>query len=282
MRGRSGLSIRHSHLVPASLGQCHQHDQIELSYLAKGRLTYCIADCQVLLPARTIAVFWAGFAHRITSMATARDFYWLHLPLEMFLEWRLPDRFRRAVLSGQVVMDAAPSRHPIDLALFRTWLKDLAPGSEDKRRPWVLLELEARLGRLADSNETLDTQPPASCTTLGSAQASSVARLAQYASEHYAERWRWQDAARCSGLSPHVARRCFAAVYGMTLHQYLLRLRIARAKQLLATADTKIVDVALESGFPTLSNFYRSFETETHRTPSAYRKSRNEGSAGSP
>lgn len=271
IHGRFGLSAGYSNLVPASFRKSHQHVGIELNYLGSGRLTHRIAEREMIVPACTLAVFWAGFPHQVTQAADAREFYWLNLPLELFLAWRLPERFRQTVLAGEVVVDLEPTRRPLDRSLFQSWSKDLSAGSGNGRQ-WALLEIEARLGRLADSMMNRESTPSSESPGLGTAQACSVARLAQFVTEHYAERWRWQDAAQNAGLSPQLARRCFERLYGMTLHQYVLRLRLARAKQLLATADIKIVDVALESGFPTLSNFYRLFEAETKRTPSAFRK----------
>jgi AraC-like DNA-binding protein len=272
MHHRLGLSVGYSAAVPACFLEPHQHDEIELNYLGAGHLKHRIGESEWILPSRALAVFWAGFPHHVTEVADARDLYWLHIPLESFLAWRLPQGFRRRLLAGEVVVDRECSRRSLDLALFRSWSKDLA-GHSGSGRQWALLELEARLGRLAESAGGPDVANSMRCGGLGSARASSVARLAQFVSEHYTERWRWQEAAQSAGLSPCYARRCFEGAYGMTLHQYVLRLRLARAKQLLATADTKIVDVALESGFPTLSNFYRMFQAETRRTPSAYRKS---------
>ncbi len=270
MHGRFGLSVGHANLVPASFREAHQHDEIELNYLGSGRFTQRIADREVILPARSLAVFWAGFPHQVTQAAEAREFYWLHLPLEFFLEWRLPEAFRRKVLGGAVVMDLESTRRPLDSALFQSWSEDLAAGSGNGRR-WALLEIEARLGRLAESIDP-ESAPSSASPGLGTARANGVARLVRFVTEHYAERWRWQDAAQSAGLSPQLAQRSFENLYGMTLHQYVIRLRLARAKQLLTTADIKIVDVALESGFPTLSNFYRLFEADTRQTPSAYRK----------
>ena len=103
-------------------------------------------------------------------------------------------------------------------------------------------------------------------------EAGAAAFLARYLAERYTEPVRWEVAARVAGLSSATARRCFLQCYGMTLHQYLLHLRMARARQLLAHSDAKIIDIALEAGFPTLSNFYRTFEAVVGQTPSAYRK----------
>jgi AraC-like DNA-binding protein len=47
---------------------------------------------------------------------------------------------------------------------------------------------------------------------------------------------------------------------------------VARAKQLITNDKAKIIDIAMETGFPSLSNFYRIFEAMVGMTPSAYRR----------
>ncbi len=48
--------------------------------------------------------------------------------------------------------------------------------------------------------------------------------------------------------------------------------RIAHAQRLLATTDAKVIDVANESGFPSLSRFYAAFRSVCGQTPNAFRQ----------
>jgi AraC-like DNA-binding protein len=77
--------------------------------------------------------------------------------------------------------------------------------------------------------------------------------------------------ARRARLSPYHFLRVFQSVTGVTPHQYLLRLRLQRAAARLRTEDTKVVDIALESGFGDLSNFIRTFRSEFGASPRAWR-----------
>ena len=70
---------------------------------------------------------------------------------------------------------------------------------------------------------------------------------------------RLADAARLAGLSPFHFLRVFAAVVGVTPHQYVMRLRLARAAKLLCDGTLRVTDVALEAGFADLSHFVRTF-----------------------
>lgn len=267
-----GLSIGLGHSSPDSTGRLHQHDEVEVGYLQKGALTYQFAEAEVTLRGNSWTVFWAGFPHKIMNGSLAQGFYWLTVPLELVLQWRLPEPFLRALMSGQVLTIPEPGRRTLDQALWHSWYQDLQPGTGASTR-WTLLEIESRLGRLAEATASIPSESPRPQTVaLPGARAGSVARFAACLSQHYAEPFAWKDAAKEAGLSAEMARRRFCECYGMTLHQYLVSLRLARAKQLLATADLKVIDVALASGFATLSNFYRAFEAMVGQTPSAYRR----------
>jgi AraC-like DNA-binding protein len=89
---------------------------------------------------------------------------------------------------------------------------------------------------------------------------------------HVAEDVSLEDAARAAGLSPFHFLRIFSAVVGATPHQYLLRLRLARAAQLLTEEERPITDVAFDCGFADLSNFVRTFRRAAGVSPREFRK----------
>lgn len=65
--------------------------------------------------------------------------------------------------------------------------------------------------------------------------------------------------------------RAFKQSTGVTPHQYVLALRIARARSLLADPSLSIADVALRCGFAGQSNFTTAFRRVTGTTPGAHR-----------
>ena len=78
-------------------------------------------------------------------------------------------------------------------------------------------------------------------------------------------------AKRC-GLSPYHYLRLFAAVLGVTPHQYVIRCRLRHAARLLVDEDRSITDIALDVGFSDLSNFVRSFGRAAGTSPRGYRR----------
>jgi len=78
--------------------------------------------------------------------------------------------------------------------------------------------------------------------------------------------------AAAAGLSPFAYLRTFEYLTGATPHQLLLRARLRRAAVRLETEASKVIDVALSSGFGDVSNFNKAFRAEFGATPTAYRR----------
>jgi AraC family transcriptional regulator len=79
------------------------------------------------------------------------------------------------------------------------------------------------------------------------------------------------ELAGVAGMSTFHFAREFKKSTGTTPHQYLLKLRIQRAKELLSESEMPLVDVGFQSGFSHQSHFTRLFRKLTGTTPLTYR-----------
>lgn len=77
--------------------------------------------------------------------------------------------------------------------------------------------------------------------------------------------------AREAGLTPQTFSRSFAKTAGTTVHQYVLRRRVERARHLLSSTDLPIVEIALQTGFASQSHLSTAFKRLTGVTPGHYR-----------
>jgi AraC-like DNA-binding protein len=77
--------------------------------------------------------------------------------------------------------------------------------------------------------------------------------------------------AKLARLSPYHFLRTFESLTGTTPHQYLMRVRLRCAAFRLRTEPSRILDIALDSGFGDVSNFNRAFRAEFGVTPRVYR-----------
>jgi AraC-like DNA-binding protein len=64
----------------------------------------------------------------------------------------------------------------------------------------------------------------------------------------------------------------FKKALGITLIDCVTQHRVSHAQRLLATTDEKIIEVALNSGFTSLSRFHEAFKRACGCTPKDYRK----------
>ncbi len=77
--------------------------------------------------------------------------------------------------------------------------------------------------------------------------------------------------AREARLSPYHFLRTFELIAGLTPHQYIRRARLRDAATRIAAEPSRILDIALGSGFGDISNFNRAFRAEFGVSPRAYR-----------
>jgi AraC-like DNA-binding protein len=101
-------------------------------------------------------------------------------------------------------------------------------------------------------------------------------RAFDYVEEHLAEPITLAELAASTGLtSMHFAGQ-FRAATGVRPHEYLLSRRIAHARELLATSQDTLVDIALGVGFQTQAHFTTVFKRFVGATPSRWRQENRE------
>ena len=83
-----------------------------------------------------------------------------------------------------------------------------------------------------------------------------------------------KEMAGIAGLSPTHFGRAFRAATGMPPHQYLLDLRMQRARRLLETTRLSITQIALECGFEQSTSFATSFKKLVGVSPRMWRAER--------
>lgn len=96
--------------------------------------------------------------------------------------------------------------------------------------------------------------------------------VCQYISEHCTEDMTLDDVAGLVGFSKYHFTRLFKDFTGCSFYKYLNRKRIAHAERLLIDPEISITEVALQSGFSSLSSFIRMFKIIKDCTPTEFRK----------
>lgn len=125
--------------------------------------------------------------------------------------------------------------------------------------------LIALLARLA-----LRLRPDA--TGCGGMAPLSFRRVVEHVQAHLAEDLRLEELATAGGLSASHLVRAFRSETGMSPHQYVVRARIERAKELLVRTDTPIKGIAALCGFSSAGHLATWFRRLTGTSPSEFRR----------
>ncbi|CAM3609106.1 MULTISPECIES: AraC family transcriptional regulator [Saccharibacillus] len=93
--------------------------------------------------------------------------------------------------------------------------------------------------------------------------------------ERPAHAWTLEELSALAYLSPSRFSDVFRRAVGVSPLTYLIQIRLENAYHLLETSDLKIVDIAMECGFRTLSNFNRLFKRHIGTEPRLIRSKIN-------
>ena len=267
--------------APTLMPRPDRHNEVEVNLLEQGSLTYLLGGQKVTIPAGRLALFWAGIPHQIIGFESKAKYFVMTMPLVWFLQWRLPDAFARVVLHGGLVLEPEAGRLAADRIHFQSWLEDVSAPSEDRQRI-CLLEIEARLRRLAltMAPATPGERRKHAATILGEGGLSKAEQMASFIAEHYAEPITCEKVGHAVGLHPNYAMSVFQRAFGATLGEYVTQHRLSHAQRLLVTTEDLILNIALSSGFGSLSRFNEAFRRAFGCTPRAYRKEHQLAQAG--
>lgn len=257
---------------PSPMKRPHQHTDIEFNFCIHGFMRYFLAGRFVTIPRQRLGGLWAGMPHRLMEIEPGTECIWITMPLAWVLSWKLPEVFTRRLLSGELALEPDPVRANEDLALQERWVAELKTNDAELRQI-ALLEVEARIRRLARSLTALGKGPR---TRAGSAEAGPAEKLAAYIGLHYRENLSVEDIATAAGLHPNYAMTLFKRSCGMSIWEYLTRMRVSHAQRVLLTSDSKVLDVALDAGFGSASRFYDTFTKVVGCTPKEYRSAMRE------
>jgi len=99
-----------------------------------------------------------------------------------------------------------------------------------------------------------------------------VCRARDLIRECFTESVTLDDCALEAGLSPWHLLRSFRAAFGETPKEFLTRIRLDRARRLLAATGRSVTDVCLDVGFSSLGTFSVLFKRHVGCSPKEFRR----------
>lgn len=88
-----------------------------------------------------------------------------------------------------------------------------------------------------------------------------------YIDSHYSEKITLDEVAAAAYMSSNYFSSYFRKVTGISFSEYVTRIRISRARELLRDTDKSVTEIAMECGFHNISNFYRLYKKHVGKPP---------------
>lgn len=252
----------------------HWHAQVEINFIYSGGMSYRMSQYAVDLKAGDLCIFWGGQPHQAIDLRPGTELAAIHLPLVHFFRLRLSaDLMQRLTRGGLVVTNTQGASDP---ELFRR-LTDYMNGDDAARRTYAIEELLMRINRLnfephqvIDGGEEIET----ASEPLDASAFRNILEICAYITENFRDDIGSAEIASSLDIHPKYAMSVFKKSTGMTLNEYLTLMRLSYAQSLLLQDDTNILDIALDSGFGSLSTFSQAFRKVTGQSPSDFRRQR--------
>ena len=253
----------------------HTHDGIQILFLQRGTTAYEFArrdKPEVVLPGGHLLAVPGSVPHRgAPDMRPPCILF--HIVLK---GWRGPAWDRSPFTTPERVwLQRQFAGHPLEPRAFsrsiHRLVEELVRGVAEFRtsrgkvpplRARMRLQLcELLLESAAQLNEATQSEPD-----------DLVAAAEAWIRGHLAEKIHMDTLARAVGVTRARLFEQFKRSAGLTPNDFLLRLRVDKARELMADSRHSLTDIALNAGFSTSQYFSTVFRRYTGRTPKAYRE----------
>lgn len=249
----------------------HWHDELEIIYVRRGPLRILIDGKEYTGTDASVFFVTPGLLHLMGASTPEIDYFTILFPLE-FLSFQTEDRLeqelfaplRSHTLAFPVSLDTDSGVQAAAACLLEQVLtlnmhkKSGCPqqlGTRILLLQLLSLLLEKHLFCPVHTNNTNHMQK----------------ELISYIQQNYCSHISLQELAGHFHLTEKYISRYFREHFHLTLSQYLTYLRLSHAKHLLETTDLAVTAVALQSGFPNVSYFIRTFKANFQVSPLKYR-----------
>lgn len=250
----------------------HWHDEVEVIYIKKGRITIYIGEESFPATAGDLFFVNSGELHFMESDDMGVEYYTLLFPLA-FLSFQSEDALEQDVF---LPLRQKKLLLPIRLHAFEAEkqmtniIREVITVNEEKEVGYQLrtriLLLELMEGFLKEDGF---------CHANMTSTTGMQRELLAYIQEHYTEKITLAMLAEEFHLSEKYISWYFKEHFSISFMQYVSHLRMTKAKDLLFSTEQSITDVSLSCGYPSVNLFIRSFKEIHGVTPLQYRKQSN-------
>lgn len=241
---------------PAGVRCCplHYHDDIELVYLAQGKMRAQIEENIFFAGAGDLLVISPGYRHIFYSVESPRYF-------SIILTDDFKEFFPTAPSTQRFKPFIQDAKFREDFALILTEYEERQPFSPLQAQA-RLLDVISRLMREYTTGEAKEKE----------AKITAIKQAIVYLQANFQHVISLCEVASYVGFSASHLSRVFKDATGYTVGEYLSRLRCNYAEALLMYTDETVENIAAHAGFSSSGHFRQNFKRQKGLAPLEYRK----------
>ena len=257
------------------------HDDYELVYIKKGTATLRISGSEISLSPHNIVIIKPGQYHRFEVRSASCEVITLsftfvgsdrdsaektHLLSNLSGLEDYIDKIRDLEKSAYITLNPGPKNDI--LGILQKIMRE-----HEKQESWndfliylLLLEMFVHLSRTVKREWENDSRYKSMNLT------ESLYAAKEYIMQNYNKELSLSDIAKYVYLSESYFAHSFKALFGTSPKNFILKVRIEKAKEILLKTDMKISEVAASVGFLSQHRFNYIFKKMENLTPLKYRK----------
>lgn len=260
----------------------HMHSFIEIVFVAHGSCVHKYHGTEVTLIPGDIFIVVPHEEHSYTITSRTVIYNCLFYPEALGEDWKslrqikglydllMVEPFYRSEEKKQEILHLQPAEASNLESILKLMLKE-----QTNRQTGAHLVIKANLIMLlASLGRAWENQFPGDMHSYGGKREMLTEAL-KHIEENMNKDLTISDLAARVYLSPHYFRKVFREVTGLTPIEYINKIRISKAAQLLVQKDHSISEIAEKVGIMDMNYFSRMFRTHMGCSPTDYRRRNN-------
>ena len=254
----------------------HHHSAFEISYIKSGRGVYRIGEREVEIHQGDIYLFSTNEVHCITEIHDNSPMVLLNIHFVPRFIWSpsgnaLDRRFLRIFLDrGENFFNRLDRNNPTT-AKVADLILQMQEEADSRSEAYELMLKTYLLNILVLLIRNYNYVSKSAADTFRSEKLILMESTLRYIDENITAALTLEELAKKAGMSRTYFSSVFKSLNGLTPWEYIGLKRIERAKRLLLTSDKSVLEISLDCGFNSISQFNRQFKHITGRTPLEYK-----------
>ncbi|EHI96826.1 transcriptional regulator, AraC family [Clostridium sp. DL-VIII] len=250
----------------------HWHEQLLLMHIKRGTLILRCREQRILAKQNSIIVVNPNEIHSMEIFDSDLEYYLLKIDILMLLG-NQPDlqqnMYTELLLKNRLLFESKITNDDFFFGIMENITKEF----QEKKEGYELVLRGLSYQILATLlRKYTKAVPDKSELDMQYRKLNQIKPAITYMEVHMAEKITLEELSKVTHLSPNHFSRVFRTVSGLSPMEFLNRMRVQKAAQLLLNTDKTITEIAMNTGFNDGNYFSRSFKKYRGETPSEFRE----------